>query len=63
MDDRATVMPVKFAGDQMSLPRKIRPTGPSMPAGSIVHVEVDERWVKTRVLRIEFAVLHVEAAA
>jgi hypothetical protein len=34
-----------------------------MPAGTIVWVEVDEQWIKARVIRIEFAVLHLTTAA
>ena len=38
--------------------RKVRTSAPSMPAGSIVWVEIKGQWLKARVDGIEFAVLH-----
>jgi hypothetical protein len=55
-------MPVLFGDEQKSVARKIHTSAPSMPAGTIVWVEVDGRWMRARVEQIEFAVLHLTTA-
>ena len=56
-------MPVTLAGETRSTARKIHCRAPSMPAGTLVWVEMDGRWMRARVVRIEFAVLHLATAA
>jgi hypothetical protein len=63
MREKPIVMPVTLAGESRSTARKIRCRAPSMPAGTIVWVEVNRRWMRARVERIEFAVLHLTTAA
>ena len=63
MREKPIVMPVTLAGESRSTARKIHCRAPSMPPGTIVWVEVDGRWMRARVERIEFAVLHLTTAA
>ena len=53
MREKPIVMPVLFGDEQKSVARKIPTAAPSMPAGTIVWVEIDNRWLKARVNRIE----------
>ena len=61
MREKPIVMPVLFGDEQTSVARKIYTPAPSMPAGTVLWVEVDGRWMRARVERIEFAVLHLVA--
>ena len=63
MREKPIVMPVTLAGESRSTARKIHCPSPSMPTGTIVSVEVNGHWTRARVERIEFAVLHLTAAA
>ena len=56
-------MPVMLGGESRSTARTIHCRTPSMPPGTLVWVEVDGRWMRARVERIEFAVLHLVAIA
>jgi hypothetical protein len=42
---------VMLSSEQTSATRKISTPSPSMPAGSTVIVEVQERWINARVLQ------------
>lgn len=61
--EKPIVMPVLIGDEQKSVARKIRMPVPSMPAGTIVWVDVNARWLRARVERIQFAVLHLTIAA
>jgi len=63
MREKPIVMPVLRNDGQKSVARKIHNSAPSMPGGTIVGVEVGERWMRARVERFEFAVLHLFAIA
>lgn len=60
--EKPVVMPVLLGDEPKSVACKVYTSGPSMPAGTIVWVEIGERWLKARVLRIEFAALHLTVA-
>ena len=53
-------MPVLIGDEQKSVARKFHTAAPSMPAGTIVWIEIDGQWVRARVQRIEYATLHLE---
>ena len=57
--EKPIVMPVMLGGESRSTARKIHCRTPSMPTGAIVGVEVNGRWIRACVERIEFAVLRL----
>jgi len=57
--EKPIVMPVMLAGESRSTARKIHCREPSLPPGTLVWVEIDSRWMRARVERIEFACLHL----
>jgi hypothetical protein len=59
--ERPIVMPTQFDNETESTCRKIRPSGPSLPHGSLVWVEVNGRWLHATVQRLEFAVVYLKA--
>ena len=60
MREKPIVMPVLIGDEQKSVARKFHTAAPSMPAGTIVWIEIDGQWVRARVQRIENATLHLE---
>jgi hypothetical protein len=60
MPERPIVMPTRLDNESRNTCRKLRPSGPSLPRGSLVLVEVSGRWIKARVEKVEFATVYLE---